>query len=122
MVKRTLLRLTNEIQLSVGKGNREFRLEDILLKDVDHRQNTVSPLLRVVGTVGLRARKGIKLEDDILVGVLVSFYIFTNTSDENSAKFKWCPVANTSEQSLCAITSMSAKVHHRSLQRRPLYF
>ena len=120
-VKRTLLKLTNEIQLAIGKENRAFRLEDILLKNVNHRSNAASPLLRVTGTVGLRARKGIKLEDDILVGALVAFYIGNNTSDEKSAKFKWCPVANKSEQSLCAITSISAKVHHRSLQRRPLY-
>ena len=126
MVKRTPLRLVNEIQLAVGKENRDFCLDEILLKNVSHRSDTKSPLLRVTGTLGLRVRKGIKLEDDILVGASVAFilvgasvafYVGNNTSEEKSAKFKWCPVANMSEKSLRAITSISAKVHHSSLQR-----
>ena len=49
----------------------------------------------------------------------VVFYIGNNTSEKQhlGSVFKWCLDVNKSKKSLCTITSISAKVHHRSLQK-----
>ena len=95
--------LLNTLQQMCWTDNEPFKIEEINF--IGYHANSKSELKRLEGMITIEYRQHIQLEQDLLVGLLLTMYIGNDIPEgEADSGLKWCPHRNERAYTACTVT------------------
>lgn len=94
--------MLNEIQVVCRLENKPFEDSDVYYAAMTDAKG------RADGLIALQKRDKNLLEDDVLVGAVLGFYIGNEVSTPTLCRHKWCPISGRIGETACGISSITA--------------
>jgi hypothetical protein len=108
--------MANQIQDRCWVGKRPFTVDEV------HVVWVVRPDGGVEGALTLKMRPDVSLDEDVLVGTLLAFFIGNSMSQGQGETLRWCPVLSELGLSSCEVTQITARRGTRLPTRKQIRF
>ena len=88
--------------------NEPFKIEAINF--IGYHAHSKSKFKRLEGMITIEYRQHVQLEQDLLVGLLLTMYIGNDIPEgEGGRGLKWCPLRNEIRCTACTVTRVTAR-------------
>ncbi len=105
-----------QIQDRCWVGKRPFTIDEV------HVARVIRPDGGAEGALTLKMRPDVSLDEDVLVGTLLAFFIGNSMSQGQGEALRWCPVLSGLGVSSCEVTQITARRGTRLPTRKQIRF
>ena len=113
-IRERLVTMVNEIQKVCRLSDEEFKVTEVCYAAFTNSEGNRE------GMVALQKRRRDLLENDLLVGAILGFYMGNDIQNLTTKRHKWCPILGRLGNTACGISSITAAYTWGGLTRRQL--